>query len=235
MAPLYDAAWLVARLRRELRRPQNDQALRKEVAYEYLTEAQDDVFRMIASIAPEENYGSPTLLTSANGGLTYTFGVDADGDPIEPIGHIELYPSITGLPMIGGSFFDPGADYVFDGGNTVRFPGGKTKTFGGVGPYARFCVAPGVIDDDHEPSLKPVRARPLIVYRAAEKWARGPGKSDPTPYTTAFKDAWIGKPEDGITGIIQSLKTREMAKYAEAPEGRWWDFIDTGEGYQRYG
>jgi hypothetical protein len=235
VAPLYDAAWLVQRLRRELRRPQNDQALSKDVAYEFLTEAQDDVFRMISSIAPEENYGAPVLLTSADGGRTYTFGNDADGDPIEPLGHVELYPSLTGLPMVGGAWFDPNADYVFEGGNTIRFPLNKQKLFGGVGPYARFAIAPPPIDDDHEPTLKPVRARILIVHRAAAKWAAGPGKSDPARHNEEFRRAWLGVPEDGIPGLVASLKTRQMAQAAEPGDGNWWDFIDTGEGYQRYG
>jgi hypothetical protein len=233
MAPLYDQAWLFQRLRRELRRPQNDQALSKEVAYEYLTEAQDDVFRMIAAIAPEENYGAPVAMTTTDGGYTYQFGFEPTGEAIEPLGHVEVYSSLTGLPLVAGSYFDPNTDYVIEG-SSIRFPGGR-KWKWSTGPFARFAKAPPEIDDDTGPVLQPFRARTLIVHRAAEKWAGGPGKSDPSRHREEFRRAWLGVPEDGIPGLVASLKTRHMAQTSTPVDGNWWDFIDTGEGYQRYG
>ncbi|MGI8424373.1 MAG: hypothetical protein ACR2NO_09750 [Chloroflexota bacterium] len=96
--------------------------------------------RAISSVAPEENYGPPILLTSADLGASYSFGLDADGDPIEPIGHVEIYPTLTGVPLIGGSYFDTAAGYVMEG-DRIRFPGGKLKLFGGVG-HTRASLGP---------------------------------------------------------------------------------------------
>lgn len=234
MAPLYDSASLLASVKRLARRPANDQASSDGDWFQYLTEAQDFWMRAIAAVAPEENYGPPTLLTTPDAGATYTFGLDADGDPIEPLGHIELYPSLTGLPLVGGSYFDPAADYVLEG-DRIRFSRGKLKLFGGAGPYSRFVKAPGVISATEEPVLRPVRARSLLPYRAAILWSEVPGRVDPAPYVTAESRIWIGDPNAGISGLLQSLKTREFARAADGLEGNWWDFIDSGEGYQRYG
>ncbi|MGI9077938.1 MAG: hypothetical protein ACR2G6_11535 [Gemmatimonadaceae bacterium] len=79
-------------------------------------------------------------MTSADLGASYSFGLDADGDPIEPIGHVEIYPTLTGVPLIGGSYFDTAAGYVMEG-DRIRFPGGKLKLFGGVG-HTRASLGP---------------------------------------------------------------------------------------------
>ncbi len=165
---------------------------------------------------------------------SYTFGLDTDGDPIEPLGHVEIYPTLTGVPLIGGSYFDPAAGYVMEG-DRIRFPGGKLKLFNSTGPYARFVQAPGVIDENNEPVLRPVRARMLIPYRATILWAEVPGRVDPAAFVSKEGRLWIGDSTLGVAGLLQSLKTREFARGAESVEANWWDMIDTGEGYQRYG
>ncbi|MGI8424374.1 MAG: hypothetical protein ACR2NO_09755 [Chloroflexota bacterium] len=91
-----------------------------------------------------------------------------------------------------------------------------------------------MIDETNEPVLRPVRARQLIPYRAAILWAEVLGGVDPAPFVSKEGRLWIGDPNLGIAGLLQSLKTREFARSAEGLEANWWEMIDTGDGYQGY-
>ena len=91
----YDSADLLARCYRAAQRPTTDAQQTSVDWYAFLTEAQDEWFSHLASICPEVLYGNPVVMTSADGGYTYTFGVDADGDPIFPMGHIEIRDGAT--------------------------------------------------------------------------------------------------------------------------------------------
>ncbi len=151
--------------------------------YRFLTAAQDEVYTDIFSRFPDFGYSTPVLLTSANGGLTYTFGLDAAGDPIQPTGATEIYPSLSAIP---DSPLMPGTDFLFERG-LLRFPGGRTRTFPS-GPYARFVADPGVaIALAVDPQLQPKRARMLLVYKALQQFAARPGSgSDPSVWEAEY-------------------------------------------------
>lgn len=232
---LWDKADLLQRLKDLLRRPLNDE-LDDNVFYRAMTDAQAHWMRVFAAIAPEENYGNPTLLTTADNGATYTFGTDADvGGNIYPMGHVELRASRDGRPLIPGAEWDMMADFVFDGA-LIRFPGGRTKTFSN-GPYARFVKPSGLIDASTEPVLKPPHSRILIVTVAAELIATAE-KEDPTPYKMLTKRFLFGDPESGDEGIMGYLRTRYNFQGAMAldtsGDGSWWKYIDTGAGYTKW-
>src|SRR5690348_6155626 len=95
----YDAADLLARCKRNAMRPATDAQQTDADWYAFLTEAQDEWFQSIAVMCPEALYGPPTVLSTADQGLTFTFGTDADGNNIFPMGSVEIRGS-SGGPML---------------------------------------------------------------------------------------------------------------------------------------
>ena len=180
---MWDTADLLARAKRLARRPATDQAVPDTSWYAWLTEAQQAVYTDLFSRFPDFAYSAPVLLTTADGGLTYTFGLDASGDAIRPTGSAELYPTLNSIP---DSPMQPGTDFIFEGGK-IRFPGGRTRTFTG-GPYARFVADPDVaIAAGVNPQLQPKAARMLLVYKALEQYASRPGSgADPRQWEDRY-------------------------------------------------
>lgn len=218
---LYDAADLLSRTQKLLNRPTSDESLSSATLYELLGHAQQRVVGLLAFHAPESNYGAPTLLSTADSGLTYTFGSDADtGGNISPIGHIELRESKTGAMIPPASEWDNTAQaYLFES-DKIRWPGQRSRTFAD-GPYARFVTMPGLLDGTHAPTLKPIYARELIVYDGAERAAVRLG-IDPTPYGQMFDSRW---PE-----ILQTIVSSFHGAGINAIQGdgprQWWrDFV----------
>lgn len=139
--------------------------------YAFMTEAQSEVYPELFSRFPHLGYGPPILLTSADGGKTFTFGTDADGDPIRPVGHAEIYPNLNSIP---NSPLSPGDDFMIEG-SLIRMPNNRSRSFNG-GPYARLVLSPDTeVSAVQEPQLFPKHARMLLVYKALEQWASRPG------------------------------------------------------------
>jgi hypothetical protein len=182
---LYDSADLLARTQRLLNRPSTDEALTSTEIYAFLGEAQQRVVGLFAAHCPEAMYGAPTLMTTSDSGATYIFGADsATGGNISPIGHVEIRESPTGAMIPPGSEWDTGTQtYLFES-DKIRWPGQKSRTFAD-GPYARFITMPGLLNGSVAPTLKPIFARELLVYDAAERAAVRIGV-DPTPYGAMF-------------------------------------------------
>src|SRR5687767_14750716 len=140
MADIWDSANLARKFYNRIRRPSSDEELKEpddvtDAVWDLLSEAQDYWMMILASTIPEPNYGAPTLLTTADGGLTYTFGNDLEGQPISPMGHVEIRESRTGRLLIPSTDWGNG-DFMMEG-DRIRIPGGRTRSFG-AGPYARF-------------------------------------------------------------------------------------------------
>src|SRR5438105_13441045 len=85
------------------------------VLYNYLQEAQELVYEDLATHVPEVLMTGPTLLTTADGGASYTFGTDADGDPIFPLGQAEIRESKAGRLLVPAADFDQAGDFVMYG------------------------------------------------------------------------------------------------------------------------
>lgn len=234
----YDSADLLDRCQRGAQRPTTDVQQTTADWYAFLTEAQDEWFTHIASIAPDVLYGDPVVMTTTDNGLTYTFGTDADGDPIFPMGHIELRSSPNGAVLHPTTDWGNVGDFLLEG-DRIRFPNGSRRTFGTGGPVARFITPPNVISASVQPVLKPKQARMLLVYRALAKWARRGGLRDPQPYLDQEQELWLGNPDSGVMGILGMLKTQAnfsgMAATAPMDVDTWWRGIDTGSGYGRGG
>jgi hypothetical protein len=226
---LFDAVDLLARFRREIDEPATSEeqgpadADHTAFLYAYLTEAQLHWMTQLAGVCPDENYTSEQL-TTADGGLTYTFSTEPLG------GSIEVRRSQSGGLMFPGPEWDQGSDFVMDGAK-IRFPGGKAKTFS-AGPWARYIKTPGVIDGSNAPVLLPTAARILIVHRACIIWAQRGGLRDPGPYETQENEAWFGKPETGQHGILGMLRNKWFAQGNLALPQAGLTIFDLGGGWR---
>src|SRR5438034_7745415 len=79
-------------------------------------------------------YSAPTLMVTADGGVTYTFpgGITPQ--------KVELYDAVGGRLMIPCAYWNTGGDYVWEG-KRIRFPRNGTRSFPDGAPYARFITA----------------------------------------------------------------------------------------------
>ncbi|MBA2713423.1 MAG: hypothetical protein H0U55_07720 [Rubrobacteraceae bacterium] len=170
-----------------------------------MTEGQQDAYDDLFSRFPDFGYSTPTLLTTADLGITYTFGLDAAGDPVRPEGVCEIYPNLTAIP---DAPMVPGTDFIFEGG-LIRFPGGRKRTFSS-GPYARFVADPMVaISVSQAPLLFPKKARLLLVYKALEQWAARPGSGSSPTY-------WESRYTKELNRLYSALSTSYNMQGAQA-------------------
>lgn len=211
---LWDTADLVARVRRYANRPTQDELLTDALIYALLTEAHTEELAELATLAPTSQMGAPVLLTSADGGVTYTFGTDVDGNQVFPLA-TEIYAEVNGREMRACSWNSWG-DFVVEG-DRIRMPGNTAVTFS-AGPYARFVRADAQIDASTEPTLKPPPARIILVWKALIKFAAVGGLRDPAPFEenyAASKRQWIS-----------ALRTSYADSAGVAMEGltspSWW-------------
>jgi hypothetical protein len=231
MADIWDSANLHRKLLNRIRRPAADEELIEpdnatDAIWDLLSEAQDYWMEILAATIPDPNYGAPVLMTTADLGLTYTFGLDAEGQAVFPVGHIELRESRNGRLLIPSADWGNG-DFVMEG-DRIRIPGGRTRIFS-AGPYARFVTPWTKISAAVQPTMKPARARALIVTRAAIIWAVQGGLRDPAPWEKLEAVQW------GV--LANSLATQFHLSGAQAVDDysdEWWKSIDTGAGYVRY-
>jgi hypothetical protein len=204
-------------------RTDNDASLVDAQKYRLLTLAQQDVTQSIAAVFPRLMMGAPVLMTTTDGGYTYTLPTtDEDGAAETPFGHAEVYLQSTGgIELFGSSYGGGWGDFVFEG-NTLRVPRGQSRTITG-GPYMRYVEMPGTLNELNQPTLKPPMARPLIVYRALILWANRGGLRDPRPFQELYQSKWAGSGMPGDVGILGLLHTQYAQQYAGALEGsRWW-------------
>lgn len=132
--------------------------------YQYLADAEQYVITRIAAIKPSILYGAPQALTTADGGLTFTFGTDGNGYELFPMGRAQIYPSLNAIP---GYAWQPGIDYL-DQGTSIRMPNNT--------PYAGTLYWYGITPTQQlsaivEPVLMPPSSRQLIVIYAVKTFA----------------------------------------------------------------
>lgn len=199
----YDSVDLLARTKRMARRPTVDEENTDANWYERLEEAQTYWLGQLAAQVPELNYGAPELMTSADGGKTYTLGTEPLG------GHLEIRATRNGILLIEGPEWSETADYCWEGSKTIRIPNNRSRTFGD-GPYARYVKTPGLLSAAVQPVLQPPSARLLLPPRACVIWAlEGPVVRDPSSFLKTEQMMWSGDPDKpGDTGILGVLKTR---------------------------
>src|SRR5579872_4021952 len=233
---LYSSTDLLQRVKFKAQRPSSDTSMQDSDWYSLLLEAEIYWMTRIASVCPEALYGPPTMMTSTDGGYTYYFGFDANGNPIFPIGDVELRQTQAGRPWQPGVDWDQSADFIRNGAY-IRFPGQRQRIYQN-GPWARFITLPTMLDGsgNNEPVLLPIQARSLMVWRALILWARRAGTKDPQVFLDAEREEWFGNPAEGNHGILSMLRTQYALTGAESlygQNGNWWSSIDSGLGYTR--
>lgn len=231
---LWSSTDLLARAKFYAQRPAIDESMADSDWYNLMTEANAYWVQRIAAVRPEVLYGPPTQIFTQDQGFSYTFGNDADGNPIYPIGHCEIRQSSFGREWIASADYDNTGDFIISG-NTIRFPGGKQKTYTN-GPIARWVTPGGTVNATLQPTVNPPSARMLIVATMLVNWATRGGFRDPTPFRNMESSIWFGDPDRGDYGVLGMLKTQHMTQGAEglsATQGRWWSGLNTGQGYTK--
>lgn len=189
--------------------------------FAWLTEAQDYWVGIIAQHDARLVCGAPVALTSADGGLTYTF-------PTVPVAIEEITIGQAGTPLRLGADYDPTIDASWEGEATLRMARNKARTFGS-GLYARYVAQSGLITESVEPTL-PTLCRLLLPPRACVLYARSGGTRNPAPYLDEETRIWSGDPSiPGDTGLLGRLKKRAFAQSAGGAMGSpWWRSGDLG-------
>lgn len=164
---IYDGPYMLDLFNRLTGRAVADSVL-APVKYTWLSEAQREVVSEMSTVAPHVLYPKvgtsslPQMVTTDN--KVWTFGLDADDNPIEPFGDVQVYrrPSdVPDRPLI--------VDWDFVGeGNQIRIPRNRRLS----GPlYWRGVVMPPPISETVPPALIPTAANELVAIRAAKNWA----------------------------------------------------------------
>lgn len=217
---LFGSSDLLARFKRYARRPATDESLTDAAIYEFLTEAQLEAAAECALHIPALMVGAPLQLTTVDGGITYTFGTDGDGNAIVPL-VAEVYAMVNGRELFASSYANRGGDFVIEG-DRIRGPGNQPRVYSS-GPYARIFATPGTLDATHNPTLTPFQTRPLIVWRALEKWCAVGGLRDPDPFVKQYQRVF--------TSVVLGLKRAFVTGTAPSREGLgggvWWTALST--------
>ena len=212
---IHAASDLLADFKFFANRPTTDESTTDAQIYRLLTLAQQMETEWLAATFPGIMMTAPTLMVTADGGLTYTLSTnDEDGLDDFPFGHAELYATNpSGRELYGSTYGSPSGDFVFEG-STVRAPGGTAGSFSS-GPYIRYVAVPGTLNAATEPTLKPAFARPLITYRALVMWANRGGMRDARP----FQEMYDIKRQS----VTMALTTQYGRNTDSALSGiRWW-------------
>lgn len=137
--------------------------------YARLSKAQNRVVAEIAivspnSLYPKVAYGAlPTLITTDS--QTFTFGVDANGCNVYPMGKGGIYASLNDIP---DNPLIEGVDFISEG-NQIRIP--FNGTFSGT-LYWYGVTNPADITAVVQPVLFPEACRELIVIEAVRRFAQ---------------------------------------------------------------
>ena len=212
----WDSADLLQRCRDEAQEPEAGTTTTAAQWYRLLTGAQHTVYRLFAQHVPHVLVGTPTALTSSDGGETYALPSGAFS-----YGYAEVRHGRAGPLLTPGADFSDRADFVLEG-DSLRIPGGRTRTFGN-GLYLRAVAPPGTVDASTEPTLQPSWARILMVYEAVRQWAGQGALRDPSVWAEKYREEAYG---DGVNiGILGTLKTQLVNQGADAAQGGgayWW-------------
>jgi len=224
--PLYDSADLLQRFRDLAGRPAVDEALPDAKAFRLLTDAHRHWTEQMAAQVPEALFTPAVKLYSADGGYTYLVAAVEGAAAEEPLA-LRVRESRGGRLLLPGPDWSDATGYVLEG-DRIRFPNHRSRSFTD-GPYAQWIVSPGEISAGAQPTLKPVRARVLAVYRALATIAPVIGK-DPNHFYNLETELWTGRPDDpSDVGLLGSLKQMYQGGYGMGvADGRWWVSSDLG-------
>lgn len=197
--------------------------------YQRLSDAQQYVIAQAASRSPnafypKAAYGSyPTLSTTDN--QVFTFGTDANGNALMPIGKVQIYPSLASIP--DWSWVE-GLDYL-DEGTQIRIPNNRTWTstlwYRGIQPVAD-------LSSTNQPAIIPVNFRMLIVYEAVRQLSEEGQRNDAladrmlAKYREMFAEYMLVlKTQFSDGGALGSVSGLKIAEAGGAVNGRNWSSL----------
>ena len=189
-------------------------------AYTWLADAQESVYADLAPRAPGAFVSAPVQLTSADSGVTFTYGTN-----VYPFGHVEVYArERAGRELFASSYGNAGGDFVIEGGR-IRTPGNRARTYAS-GPWARFTAFPAAISASVEPSLEPPQARELILFKALENAADvSAGMMDASVWSAKYEAArkkWLV--------VWQTQYATQGAPGLPGAGGVWWLHLEDMNG-----
>ncbi len=158
-------------------------------------------------------------------GQVFSFGIDANGYPLMPMGKAVIFPSLASWPDF---VWIEGLDYINEG-TQIRLPNNRTWT----GPlYWYGVVQPPNITASVQPVLFPEGSRELIVYRTAAMFAeegeQNSGLADRMEaryqqalarWCLSWKTQWSN---GGALGSVSGLR---IAEAGGALNGRNWSAL----------
>lgn len=208
---LWDSAGLLKQLKLEMGLQDAHEFDDTTDLYPRLAKAQRSVIRQCASRYCKAFYQAPSALTPIDG-KTFSFGVDAQGDAVVPMGWVQIAPRLSAF---SGDSFGGWAEglHFSDEGPIIRIASNRTWT---APLYGRWVEAPPDISTTVQPILFPVEARELIPIRATEDWA-GEGNQQPALAQT-MRVKWAEKfPEHML-----AYKRRYRGGGALLCRALWW-------------
>lgn len=151
---------------------------------------------MLSGIMPNVLYPTgafPTLSTLDN--QIFTFGTDANGYPIAPMGKTGIFSDLSAIPSCP---WRQGIDYLNEG-TQIRIP--NNGTYSGT-LYWRGITPPPDITAVTQPVLFPEASRELIVLDAVRQFST---EYDRDPSLAAnMQSEWVGNPQLNLIGAWPS-------------------------------
>lgn len=200
-----DSQDLLARCKRLANRPATDDLVADADWYAWLTEGQQVLVAKLATVAPHAMLTVPTLITSSDGGYTYTF---ASSQYPLAVTLYETEADIPSFPLV------PGVDYTWEG-DVVRMPDDSPRTFPDGGLWAQYVpqvAASATLDGSNAPIVFPVEARLWLIPYAMEQYAVRVNQ-DPTYWLTKQALTWMGNPADpSDVGILGRLRLSTVVR-----------------------
>jgi hypothetical protein len=180
--------------------------------YPRLSIAQCNVIRRVASIFPNCLYPAPFTLTRASDGKTYSFGTDAQSNPIVPMGWVQVATSLSAFS--GDDFYGwrEGRDFINEG-ERIRLPSNRSSS---QALYCRAVLAPPDINSSVNPVLSPADGRELIAIQAVMDWA---GEGDQQPSLVARMER---KMSQKFPILMLSLRRAYRGGGAGFDPARWY-------------
>lgn len=183
--------------------------------YDRLSRAQNRVIALMMgvvpySLYPKVAYGSlPTLTTTDN--QVFTFGTDAAGYPIFPMGKGGIYTSLSDIPS---NPWRPGIDYMLEG-TQIRIP--NNNTYSGT-LYWYGIGQPPAITAVVQPSLFPEASRELIAIEAVRQYAKEFARSG--PLADAMETEWNGN--GNRVGLWPTWTLAWKTNFKQGGAMQWW-------------
>lgn len=144
--------------------PSATDAVPDAVKWMYLADGEQYTMGRISAINAKIFYGTPQPLSTSDGGYTYIFGYDDNGNLTFPMGRTSIFTTLACLP---GFALRPGYDYL-DQGTSIRCVNNVPIT----GPLYWYGLQPtDQMSETNQPVLQPAPANVLSVYKAVASFA----------------------------------------------------------------